>query len=155
MLDFDDDLPGFLSYDRIDRIRLIWRAILFAAIVIALFFAGVRMASAQDGPPRWLVNGAIAAQGTSFVTEMYATEACLQRGACTEQNPLVPEGTTKGDTLTRGLMKAGAATLSTWALLRTRDAHPVWTIVVATGITIGNGYLTARALDRYDPPRRR
>lgn len=150
---FDDDLPEFLSDENIERARLVWRAILLVALIAGLLAASARLAHAQE-PSRGIVNAAIAAQGASFVVEMYSTEACLQRAGCRELNHLVPSGTSKGETITRGLIKAGGATVSTWLLLRARDRHPTLVVVTSIGIAAFNGYLTKRALDHYDPPRR-
>ena len=56
--------------------------------------------------------------------ELTGSEACIQQGTCYEKNPVVGDGTTRGATARRALLKGTGQALSTYAILRISKTSP-------------------------------
>jgi len=109
----------------------------------------------RPDPPDWVTNATIATGATLALAEIVASEACIQRGSCYEANRLLPDGTSKGHTLGRALIKGSGTALAATALLKLKRRHPRWAFVGSLGLVAWNGYLTKRALERFPPEARR
>jgi hypothetical protein len=113
-----------------------------AAVIFALWAAPV---NAQDR----VTNLTLAAGATLGFSEIVASEACIQRGTCYESNRFLPDGTTKGATLGRSLLKGAGTSAAILALMKLKKRSPRWALVGSLGLVAWNGYLTKRALDHF------
>jgi hypothetical protein len=86
---------------------------------------------------------------TLAITEIVATEACVQQRACYERNPLMPDGASREGTVGRAVIKGAGNAVSTWLILKLARRSPRWARVASVGKVALNGWLAARALDYH------
>jgi hypothetical protein len=116
-----------------------------SAVVLALLLLVAAPVVAQER----VTTITLAAGATLAFSEIVASEACIQRGTCYEANRFLPDGTGKGATLGRSLLKGAGTSAAVIALAKLRKSHPRWALVGSLGLVAWNGYLTKRALDRF------